>query len=120
MIRGTVEPGRSFASLSSGLNSATMQITTPSAFGTHHRRSAGRRHYNWVMSNTRMFQFVASWMVSKLSNAEPNDGAALAPTKIIQTNAAGNIAGSLTTIAQEGGFGAIDKADRSMLYSPHR
>ena len=68
------------------------------------------------MSNTRMFQFVASWMVSKLSNAEPNDGAALAPTKIIQTNAAGNIAGSLTTIAQEGGFGAIDKADRSMLY----
>ena len=43
-------------------------------------------------------------------------GTALGPTKIIQSNAAGNIAGNLTTIAQEGSFGAIDTADRSMLY----
>jgi hypothetical protein len=117
VIRGTVEPGRSFASLSTGLNSATMQITSPTAFGT--RITGGPlagANYNWVMSNTRLFQFVASWMISKPSNAEPNDGVPLAPTKIIQTNSAGNIAGSLTTIAQEGGFGAIDKADRSMLY----
>ena len=35
---------------------------------------------------------------------------------MIQTNAANNIAGSLTTIAQEGSFGVIDNSDRSMLY----
>lgn len=117
VIRGTVEPGRNFANLSSGISSATMQISSPSAFGT--RITGGPMvgaNYNWVMSNTRVLQFVASWMVSKPSNAEPNDGATLAPTKIIQTNAAGNITGSLTTIAQEGSFGAIDKANRSMLY----
>jgi hypothetical protein len=116
VIRGTVEPGRSFASLTTGISSATMQISNPSAFGT--RITGGPllgANYNWVLSNTKVLQFVASWMVSKPANAEPVDGV-LAPTKIIQTNAAGNIAGSLTTIAQEGGFGAIDKADRSMLY----
>jgi hypothetical protein len=117
VIRGSVEPGRNFANLSTGLSSATMQISSPSAFGT--RITGGPlagANYNWVVSNTKLFQFVASWMVSKPSNAEPNEGAALGPTKIIQSNAAGNITGSLTTIAQEGGFGAIDKADRSMLY----
>jgi Carboxypeptidase regulatory-like domain len=117
VIRGTVEPGRSFASLTTGISSATMQISSPSAFGT--RITGGPLagvNYNWVMSNSRLFQFVASWMVSKPSNAEPNEGATLGPTKIIQSNAAGNIAGSLTTISQEGSFGAIDKADRSMLY----
>ena len=117
VIRGTVEPGRTFASLTSGISSATMQISSPSAFGT--RVTGGPlvgANYNWVMSNTRLFQFVASWMVSKPSNAEPDNGAPLGPTKIIQTNAAGNIAGNLTTIAQEGSFGAIDTADRSMLY----
>ena len=36
--------------------------------------------------------------------------------RVIQTNAANNIAGSLTTIAQEGSFGVIDTSDRSMLY----
>src|SRR4029079_296202 len=50
------------------------------------------------------------------SNAEPDAGTPLGPTKVIQTNAAGNIAGNLTTIAQEGSFGAIDTANRSMLY----
>jgi hypothetical protein len=117
VIRGTVEPGRNFANLSSGISSATMQIAAPSAFGT--RVTGGPMvgaNYNWVMSNTRIFQFVTSWMISKPSNAEPNDGATPAATKIIQTNADGNIAGGLTTIAQEGSFGAIDKADRSMLY----
>ena len=117
VIRGTVEPSRTFANLTSGISSATMQISSPSAFGT--RVTGGPlvgANYNWVMSNTRLFQFVASWMVSKPSNAEPDDGTPLGPTKIIQTNAAGNIAGNLTTIAQEGSFGAIDTADRSMLY----
>jgi hypothetical protein len=117
VIRGTVEPGRTFASLTTGISSATMQITNPSAFGT--RITGGPlvgANYNWVISNTKLFQFVTSWMISKPSNAEPNAGLAIGPTKIIQTNADGNILGSLTTIAQEGSFGAIDKADRSMLY----
>jgi hypothetical protein len=117
VIRGTVEPGRNFSNLSSGISSATMQISSPSSFGA--RITGGPMvgaNYNWVMSNTRLFQFVTSWMISKPSNAEPSTGAALGPTKIIQTNAAGNIAGNLTTIAQEGSFGAIDTADRSMLY----
>ncbi|MBI1875952.1 MAG: TonB-dependent receptor [Acidobacteria bacterium] len=118
VIRGAIDPGqRGVANTSSGLSSATMQQTNPSGFGT--RITGGPMvgaNYNWVMSNTRVLQFVASWMISKPSNAEPNDGAAFAPTKVIQTNAAGNIAGSLTTIAQEGSFGAIDNADRSMLY----
>jgi Carboxypeptidase regulatory-like domain len=117
VIRGTVEPGRNFANLSTGISNATMQISSPSAFGT--RITGGPlvgANYNWVMSNTRVFQFVTSWMIGKPSNTEPNDGDVLGPTKIIQTNSAGNIAGNLTTIAQEGSFGAIDKADRSMLY----
>src|SRR6185503_5854448 len=104
-------------SLTSGISSATMQITNPTAFGT--RITGGPlvgANYNWVMSNTKLFQFVTSWMISKPSNAEPNAGLAMGPTKIIQTNLDGNILGSLTTIAQEGSFGAIDKADRSMLY----
>ena len=37
-------------------------------------------------------------------------------SKVIQTNAAGNIAGSLTTVAQEGNFGETDISNRSMLY----
>ena len=52
-----------------------MQISSPSAFGT--RITGGPlvgANYNWVMSNTRLFQFVASWMVSKPSNAEPTTG----------------------------------------------
>ncbi len=117
VIRGSVEPGRNFANLSTGISSATMQISSPSAFGT--RITGGPlvgANYNWVMSNTRLLQFVSSWMVSKPSNAEPAQGIGDGPTKIIQTNTAGNIAGNLTTIAQEGGFGGIDKADRSMLY----
>ena len=117
VIRGTVEPGRSFASLTSGISSATMQVTNPTAFGT--RITGGPlvgANYNWVMSNTKLFQFVTSWMISKPSNAEPIAGTPMGPTKIIQTNVDGNILGSLTTIAQEGSFGAIDKADRSMLY----
>ena len=55
-------------------------------------------------------------MVNKPKDYEPNDGAALIPTKVIQTKPTGNIPGSLTTIAQEGGFGAIDTSNRSMLY----
>ena len=53
-------------------------------------------------------------MVNKPQNAEPPDDFGV--TKVIQTNAAGNIAGSLTTIAQEGSFGVVDTSDRSMLY----
>jgi outer membrane receptor protein involved in Fe transport len=35
---------------------------------------------------------------------------------VIQSNAAGNIAGSLTTVAQEGNLGVVDISNRSMLY----
>ena len=53
-------------------------------------------------------------MVNKPQNSEPSG--AFDVTKVIQTNAANNIAGSLTTIAQEGSFGVVDNSDRSMLY----
>ncbi|HXI29029.1 MAG TPA: hypothetical protein VNG89_11410, partial [Vicinamibacterales bacterium] len=46
----------------------------------------------------------------------PNGNTGIVPTKVIQSNPTGNILGSLTTIAQEGGFGAIDTSHRSMIY----
>lgn len=118
VIRGAENPGqRGVSNTSAGLSGATMSQTAPSAFGTLVRGGPMiGTNYNWVMSNTRIFQFVTSWMISKPSNGEPNEGTMFGATKVIQTNAANNILGSLTTIAQEGNFGAIDKADRSMLY----
>src|SRR5262249_51240575 len=38
------------------------------------------------------------------------------PTKVIQSNPQNNILGSLTTVAQEGGFGSVDTSHRSMTY----
>jgi hypothetical protein len=46
----------------------------------------------------------------------PNDGQGMIPTKVIRSNATGNILGSLTTVAQEGGFGVNDTSQRSMIY----
>ena len=117
VVRGSEAPGRSVGSSSAGLSSATPQIANPSAFGTLVKGGPLLGlNYNWVVSSTKVFQFVSSWMIDKPNNFEPNEGAALGPTRIIQSNASGNIAAGVTTIAQEGSFGAIDKSKRSMVY----
>jgi carboxypeptidase family protein len=117
VIRGLVAPGRTLGSTTTGLSDATMQITNPSAFGTLVKGGPlASFNYNWVMSSTRLFQFVGSFMFNKPNDYIPNDGLGPAMTKVIQSNPTGNILGSLTTIAQEGGFGSIDTSHRSMTY----
>jgi Carboxypeptidase regulatory-like domain/TonB dependent receptor len=117
VIRGSVAPGRSIGSTTTGLSSATMQIANPSAFGTLIKGGPlASFNYNWVMSSNRVFQFVGSIMFNKPNDYVPNGSTGLLPTKIIQSNPTGNILGSLTTIAQEGGFGATDTSHRSMTY----
>ena len=102
-------------SASAGLSGATMQITSPSAFGTLVKGGplAGV-NYNWVISSTKMFQLAASFM-TKPNDVRPNDNASLVPTRVIQSNPSGNIAANLTTIAQEGGLGAVNTSQRTML-----
>jgi len=118
VIRGSTAPARGLGSTTTGISSAiSMQITDPTAFGTLVKGGPlASFNYNWVMSSSRVFQFVGSFMFNKPNDYTPNDGQALIPTKIIQTNAAGNILGALTTVSQEGGFGAIDTSHRSMIY----
>ena len=102
-------------STTGGLSSATPQLVAASAFGD--LITGGPLlgvNYTWVMAPTRLFQFIGSWMVNKPQNSEPSGG--FDASKVIQTNAANNIAGSLTTISQEGSFGVVDNSDRSMLY----
>jgi hypothetical protein len=123
VIRGAVAPGRTLGQLTSaitgtttGISSSTPQNTDPSAFGTLIKGGPlASFNYNWVMSSNRLFQFVGSVMVNKPNDYDPAGGG-LTPTRIIQTNPAGNILGSLTTTAVEGGFGAIDTSHRSMTY----
>ena len=121
IFRGTVGPNRNLglatSSTTAGLGSATPQITTPSALGTLIKGGplAGF-NYSWVVNSSKVFQLVGSFMINKPNDLQPNDGQALAPTKIIQSNPTGNILGSLTTTALEGGFGAIDTSHRSMIY----
>src|SRR5206468_2940771 len=123
VIRGSVAPARTLGQLTSaitgtttGISSSTPQITNPSAFGILIKGGPlASFNYNWVMSSNRLFQFVGSFMVNKPNDVEPAGGALL-PTKIIQSNPAGNILGSLTTTAVEGGFGAVDTSHRSMTY----
>jgi hypothetical protein len=124
VIRGLVAPGRTIGSTTVGVgtngsttNGPPMQIADPSAFGTLVKGGPlASFNYNWVMSSHRVFQLVGSFMFNKPNDYQPNGGAALIPTKVIQSNPTGNILGSLTTIAQEGGFGAIDTSHRSMIY----
>jgi len=117
VVRGSGAPGRSLGSTTTGLSSATMQQTTPSAFGTLVKGGPlVGLNYNWVMSSSRLFQFVSAWMINKPNNYQPNDGAPLDVTKVIQSNASGNIGSGLTTVAQEGSFGATDTSKRSMVY----
>jgi hypothetical protein len=121
IFRGTVGPNRNLGLTTSGttngLSSSTPQITAPSAFGTLIKGGPlASFSYNWVVSSTKVFQFVGSFMVNKPNDLQPRDGQGLVPTKVIQSNPSGNILGSLTTIAQEGGFGAVDASHRSMIY----
>jgi hypothetical protein len=115
VIRGLVAPGRTLGSTSSGLSDATMQITDPSAFGTLVKGGPlASFNYNWVMSSSRLFQFVGTFMFNKPNDNLPSGDQGIIPTKVIQSNPTGNILGSLTTIAQEGGFGSVDTSHRSM------
>jgi hypothetical protein len=107
--------GTGAPSTTAGLSSATPALAAPSAWGSLVTGGplAGV-NYTWVMRSNLLFQFIGSDMVNKPQNSEPQ--ASIGVSKVIQTNAAGNIAGSLTTIAQEGNFGEVDVSDRSMLY----
>src|SRR5262249_36460047 len=121
IFRGTVAPNRNLGLLTSsttaGLSSATPQITAPSALGTLVKGGPlASFNYSWVISSARVFQFVGSFMINKPNDLQPADGQAVIPAKIIQSNPTGNILGSLTTTALEGGFGAIDTSHRSMIY----
>lgn len=121
IFRGTVGPNRNLgmltSSTSTGLGSATPQITAPSALGTLVKGGPlASFNYNWVVSSTKVFQFVGSFMVNKPNDLRPAEGQGLIPTKIIQANPQGNILGSLTTTALEGGFGGTDTSHRSMIY----
>ena len=112
VIRNT---GIGATSTTAGLSSATPQLASPDAFGD--LVTGGPLlgvNYTWVVRSNQLFQFIGSWMVNKPQNAEPSND--LGVTKVIQTNAANDIAGSLTTIAQEGSLGVVDTSDRSMLY----
>src|SRR5947208_7399654 len=122
IFRGTVAPNRSLGLLTSGtttgtLSSATPQIVSASALGTLVKAGPlASFNYNWVVSSTKVFQFVGSCMINKPNDLQPFDGQGLVPTKVIQTNGQGNILGSLTTTALEGGFGGTDTSHRSMIY----
>src|SRR5712692_6719275 len=122
IFRGTAAPNRNLGLLTSGtttgtLSSATPQIVASSALGTLVKGGPlASFNYNWVVSSTKVLQFVGSFVINKPKDLQPLDGQGLIPTKIIQTNPQGNILGSLTTTAMEGGFGAIDTSHRSMIY----
>jgi hypothetical protein len=121
IFRGTVAPNRNLglvtSSTTSGLGSSVPQNVAPSALGTLIKGGPlASFNYNWVVSSSKVFQMVGSFMVNKPNDLQPNDGQALMPTKIIQSNPAGIILGNLTTVAVEGGFGAVDTSHRSMTY----
>jgi len=124
IFRGTAAPNRSLGLLTSAtttpagaLSTATPQIVAPSALGTLVKGGPlASFNYNWVVSSTKVFQFVGSFMINKPNDLQPNDGQALIPTRVIQSNPSGNILGNLTTVAMEGGLGVIDTSHRSMVY----
>ena len=124
ILRGTAAPNRNLGLLTSAtttpagaLSTATPQIVAPSALGTLIKGGPlVSANYNWVVSSTKVFQLVGSVMVNKPNDLQPNDGQALMPTKIIQSNPTGDILGSLTTVAMEGGLGLVDTSHRSMIY----
>ena len=101
--------------VTAGLNGSTPQISAPSAFGTLITGGplAGV-NYTWVPTSRLLFQFVGNWM-KKPQNQEPSSGL-LGPTKIITSNPQGNIAGSLTTVSQEGSYGQRNISERRLTY----
>ena len=107
--------GTGAPSTTAGLSSATPALATPSAWGSLVTGGplAGV-NYTWVARSNLLLQFIGSYMVNKPQNSEPQG--AIGPSKVIQTNAAGNITGSLTTVAQDGNLGEVDISNRSMLY----
>ena len=121
IFRGTVGPNRNLglltSSTTSGLGTSSPQVVAPTALGTLVKGGPlVSTNYNWVVSSTKVFQFVGSFMINKPNDLQPNDGQAINPTKVIQSNPTGNILGSLTTTAIEGGFGGTDTSHRSMIY----
>jgi hypothetical protein len=91
-----------------------VQLANPSAFGD--LVTGGPlmgANYTWVIRSNLLFQFIASYMVNKPQDAESDQ---LGVTQVIQSNPSGSITASLTTIAQEGGFGVVTDDNRSMLY----
>ena len=72
-----------------------MQNTNPSAFGTLVKGGPlASFNYNWVMSQSRVFQFVGSFMFNKPNDYLPNGDQALLPTKVIQSNPAATSSGA--------------------------
>lgn len=107
--------GLGATSAGGGLSSATPQLVSPEAFGD--LVTGGPMvgmNYTWVVRSNQLFQFIGSWMINKPQSSEPSNDFGV--TKVVQTNPANSIAGSLTTIGQEGSFGVVDDSDRSMLY----
>ncbi len=101
--------------VTAGLNGSTPQISAPSAFGTLITGGplAGV-NYTWVPTSRLLFQFAGNWM-TKPQNQEPSSGG-LSPTKIVTSNPQNNIAGSLTTISQEGSYGQRNVSERTLMY----
>lgn len=103
------------SSTTGGLSGATFQLAKADAFGDS--LVGGPLvgwNYTWVVNSTSLFQFIGSWMINKPQDAEPSGDFGV--TRVIQTNPAGDILGSLSTVAQEGSFGVTDSSDRSMIY----
>src|SRR5262249_33840367 len=81
VFRGTVAPGRNLGVLTSAtttpagaLSSATPQIVAASALGTLVKGGPlASFNYNWVVSSTKVVQFVGSFMVKKQNDPQATD-----------------------------------------------
>src|ERR1051326_6069126 len=126
IFRGSVGPGRNLGFVTSSTGTGSLgtpasrfaaQVVSASAFGTLVKGGPlVSANYNWVVTPTKVVQIVGSFMINKPNDLQPNDGQGIIPTKVISTNPAGNILGSLTTTSIEGGFGGTDTSHRSMIY----
>jgi len=87
---------------------------SPEAFGDPGAGRAVRRRQLHLgrQLDAAVSSFVANYM-SKSSDTEPSNG--MGVTRIIQSNPAGNIAGSLSTIGQEGSYGVKETSTRKLL-----
>src|SRR5262249_61300305 len=76
IFRGTVAPNRNLGLLTSsttaGLGSATPQIASASSLGTLIKGGPlASFNYNWVISSSKVFQFVDSFMINKPNDLQP-------------------------------------------------